>query len=240
MTESDADPRPERTASDGTSAPGDSNDDSDADVTRSSDPTAPSRDPAPASGGSSTWQGPPGGLPPAGQYPPGPYPPGSYPQGPPPGPPPGQYPPGSYPPGQFQADPYPAYPAGQYPPAQPGDVDPSAQTHQLPGPYPGYPPTGALPPGYSGQHPAPGRPNNGMAVASLVLGIVGLVVCWGVASIPAVITGHIARKQIRERNEDGAGLALAGIIMGWFGIALVGIFLAVFVGVLFWPSIGNF
>ena len=27
--------------------------------------------------------------------------------------------------------------------------------------------------------------------------------------------GHIARKQIRERNEQGDGFALAGIIVGW-------------------------
>jgi hypothetical protein len=32
--------------------------------------------------------------------------------------------------------------------------------------------------------------------------------------------GHKARRQLRERNEDGDGLALTGIIVGWIGFAL--------------------
>jgi hypothetical protein len=62
---------------------------------------------------------------------------------------------------------------------------------------------------------------NAMAIISLVLGILGLVLFFGVASIPAVILGHIARKQIRERDEDGDGIALAGLILGWIGVGLV-------------------
>jgi hypothetical protein len=60
-----------------------------------------------------------------------------------------------------------------------------------------------------------------MAIISLVLGILGLVLFFGVASIPAVILGHIARKQIRERDEDGDGIAMAGLILGWIGVGLV-------------------
>jgi hypothetical protein len=63
-----------------------------------------------------------------------------------------------------------------------------------------------------------------MAIVSLVLGILGLVLFFGVASIPAVITGHVARKQIREREEDGDGIALAGLILGWIGTGLVILF----------------
>jgi hypothetical protein len=63
-----------------------------------------------------------------------------------------------------------------------------------------------------------------MAIVSLVLGILGLVLFFGVASIPAVITGHVARKQIREREEDGDGIALAGLILGWIGAGLVILF----------------
>ena len=61
-----------------------------------------------------------------------------------------------------------------------------------------------------------GRPTNGMAIASLVLGIV-----WAgwIGSILAVILGFAASKRIRERHEGGDGLALAGIILGWVGIA---------------------
>jgi hypothetical protein len=31
----------------------------------------------------------------------------------------------------------------------------------------------------------------------------------------AAIMGHIARRQVQERNEQGDGFALAGIIVGW-------------------------
>ena len=43
------------------------------------------------------------------------------------------------------------------------------------------------------------------------------------AAIPAIICGHIARRQIRERGEQGAQAALIGII---FGYALSGLYLA--------------
>jgi hypothetical protein len=37
------------------------------------------------------------------------------------------------------------------------------------------------------------------------------------ATIPAVVCGHVARSQIRRTGEQGAGLALAGLILGWIG-----------------------
>jgi hypothetical protein len=77
---------------------------------------------------------------------------------------------------------------------------------------PGYP---AAQPGY-GYATAP--KTNGLAIASLV---VSLVVC-GIGSIAGVIMGHIARRQIRESGgtQTGDGLALAGIIIGYIGLAL--------------------
>lgn len=66
----------------------------------------------------------------------------------------------------------------------------------------------------------PPAPTNGMAIASLVVSIAGLLVCCGAPSIVGAILGHVARKQIRERGESGAGLALAGIIVGWIAFGL--------------------
>lgn len=59
-----------------------------------------------------------------------------------------------------------------------------------------------------------------LAVASLVLGILGSVLF--VPSIPAVILGHIARAKIRETSEviEGYGMALAGLILGYVVISL--------------------
>ena len=65
------------------------------------------------------------------------------------------------------------------------------------------------PPGYPAAY---GRPTNTMAILALVLAFV---------FAPAgLVLGIIARKQIRQTGEDGAGLALAGIIVGGIATAL--------------------
>ncbi|GAA3962443.1 DUF4190 domain-containing protein [Actinomadura viridis] len=61
---------------------------------------------------------------------------------------------------------------------------------------------------------APTRPNNGMATASLVLGIIGIFAC-GLTSILAIIFGHVAHSQIKRTGEGGAGMATAGLVMGY-------------------------
>ncbi len=61
------------------------------------------------------------------------------------------------------------------------------------------------------------RATNGLAVASLVLGI--LWIYW-VGSILALVFGYVAMIQIRERNEGGHGLAVAGIVLGWVGVGI--------------------
>ena len=73
--------------------------------------------------------------------------------------------------------------------------------------------------------------NNALAIASLVCGV-AQVMLWPLATIPAVVLGHVARHQIRRTGEQGAGLALAGLILGWIGVgfallAIVGIVLIV-------------
>ena len=80
--------------------------------------------------------------------------------------------------------------------------------------------------------PAPPAPpkNNALAIASLVCGAAQLML-WPLATIPAVVLGHVARRQIRRTGEQGAGLALAGLILGWIGVgfavlAVIGIVLA--------------
>jgi hypothetical protein len=35
------------------------------------------------------------------------------------------------------------------------------------------------------------------------------------------VLGHVARKQIRRTGEDGAGLALAGLVLGWVGVGVI-------------------
>jgi Domain of unknown function (DUF4190)/Domain of unknown function (DUF1707) len=58
---------------------------------------------------------------------------------------------------------------------------------------------------------------NSLAITSLVCGIAQLM--FGpLATIPAVVCGHVARNQIRRTGEQGAGMALAGLILGWIGV----------------------
>jgi hypothetical protein len=66
-----------------------------------------------------------------------------------------------------------------------------------------------------------------MAVASLALGVTWL---WWIGSVLALIFGYMARRQIAERGESGAGLATAGIVLGWIG---VGLFAVMVVGLAF-------
>ncbi|NLP13897.1 MAG: DUF4190 domain-containing protein [Clostridium sp.] len=74
---------------------------------------------------------------------------------------------------------------------------------------------------------------SGYAIASLVLGILSLpfsCCCIGsVTGILAVVFGFIAKSKINSSNglEKGNGMALAGIILGFMGIAISLIYMAI-------------
>jgi hypothetical protein len=67
------------------------------------------------------------------------------------------------------------------------------------------------------------KPKKGLAITSLVLGILSVVGClFLLAGVPAIITGAIARKRASQSPEQygGAGLALTGLILGCVGTVL--------------------
>lgn len=68
--------------------------------------------------------------------------------------------------------------------------------------------------------PSP-RKTSGLAVASLVLGLFGFC-CPFLPSVAAVICGHVARGKIKSSGgaQEGSGLALAGLILGYIAIFL--------------------
>jgi hypothetical protein len=71
-------------------------------------------------------------------------------------------------------------------------------------------------------------PTNSLAVVSLVAGIAGYVIPHPfIAGIIAIITGHMARRQIHRTGEGGASLALVGLILGYVHLALSILFVAV-------------
>jgi hypothetical protein len=63
----------------------------------------------------------------------------------------------------------------------------------------------------------------GIAVVSLVLGILGLTCLGPFGAIPAVVCGHVGLSRIRKSDGvlQGDGLALAGMIIGYVGIGLM-------------------
>lgn len=72
---------------------------------------------------------------------------------------------------------------------------------------------------------APVAATNAMAIASLACGL-SQFVFGPLGTIPAIVFGHIARGQIRRTGEQGAGLALAGLVLGW-GAVILGVIIAV-------------
>jgi hypothetical protein len=74
--------------------------------------------------------------------------------------------------------------------------------------------------------PGPSLPvTNGLAIASMICGILSLVFfcfCGGLfLGIPAVICGHLSLNQLNApgNSQQGRGMAVAGLICGYLGIA---------------------
>jgi hypothetical protein len=90
------------------------------------------------------------------------------------------------------------------------------------------------------QLPPPAFPattqTNTMAVVSLATGIASWIVIPVVGGVVAVVTGHIARKEIRQSGEQGDGFAVAGLVLGYLHLAaaalVILLLLLVFFGVL--------
>ena len=81
-------------------------------------------------------------------------------------------------------------------------------------------------PGMRPSTPVAAPSTNGMAVASLVLGI--LWIYW-IGSVLALIFGYIARQQIDRHQgmQGGRGMATAGIVLGWVGVGFLVLFVVV-------------
>jgi hypothetical protein len=110
-------------------------------------------------------------------------------------------------------------PPQQSPP--PPSPPPAAGTAGIPAPpQPGW---GGAPPAWGGPGGyAPSPKTNPLATISLIAGLVQFVCFYFIGAIVAIVTGHIARSQIKRSNgtQGGAGMALAGIILGYVGLAL--------------------
>jgi threonine/homoserine/homoserine lactone efflux protein len=68
----------------------------------------------------------------------------------------------------------------------------------------------------------PDAPRNEVGVASLLLGLVGLITCWLLLGVPfgiaAVVTGDIARRRVSRGEANNRRTALAGMVLGAIAI----------------------
>ncbi|TVQ34297.1 MAG: DUF4190 domain-containing protein [Wenzhouxiangella sp.] len=69
-------------------------------------------------------------------------------------------------------------------------------------------------------HAAP--QNSTLAIVSLIFGVLAWTFLPVIGNIVAIITGHLARSEIRDSQGalQGDGLALAGLILGYLGLLL--------------------
>jgi hypothetical protein len=69
----------------------------------------------------------------------------------------------------------------------------------------------------------PPRPTNTLAIVSLASGIATWILLPIIGAIVAIVTGHMARREIRAdpTRWSGEGMALAGLILGYAQIVLI-------------------
>jgi hypothetical protein len=87
-------------------------------------------------------------------------------------------------------------------------------------------------PQWTGYQPAPPTPGN--AVASLILGILSIVLCPIITAVIGLILGYNAKREIDASGGrlGGRGVALGGIITSWIGLAIyVPILLLIVIGI---------
>lgn len=85
-------------------------------------------------------------------------------------------------------------------------------------PYGEYGPQQPYPYGPAYGYPPP-TSTNGMAIGSLVTSIFGFL-CYGIPGAVGAVLGHVALRQIARSGQQGRGLALAGVIVGWLSFGL--------------------
>src|SRR5947208_2254472 len=118
---------------------------------------------------------------------------------------------------------YPPAPGGGYGPPAPGGYPPPPGGYAPPpGNWGGPGGYGPPPPGYGPQQ------SKGLAVAALVLGIVGVVTFFlfvgGLLGIVALVLGIVAIRQTRKGQAGGQSMAIAGTILGGAAIVITAIY----------------
>jgi hypothetical protein len=83
-------------------------------------------------------------------------------------------------------------------------------------------PAGATPMAYPMPVYQPPVSTNSLARASLVLGVAEFFT-MGLTAIPAIICGHMAKREMRQTGQRGDGLATSGLVLGYMAVIFWGI-----------------
>ena len=83
-------------------------------------------------------------------------------------------------------------------------------------------PAGAMPTVYPMPVYQPPVTTNSLARASLVLGVAEFFT-MGLTAIPAIICGHMAKREMRQTGQRGDGLATSGLVLGYMAVIFWGI-----------------
>lgn len=75
----------------------------------------------------------------------------------------------------------------------------------------------------------PARHYNLWAIVSFCFACSTVIGTWCLGGLIAVITGHVARHQIKQTGEGGGSLALAGLIAGYVAIGLTAAFIGAYI-----------
>ena len=86
-------------------------------------------------------------------------------------------------------------------------------------------PAGALPAVFPVPMYQPPVTTNSLARASLVLGVAEFFT-MGLTAIPAIICGHMAKREMRQTGQRGDGLATSGLVLGYMAVIFWGILIA--------------
>ena len=86
-------------------------------------------------------------------------------------------------------------------------------------------PAGAMPAVWPVPVYQPPVTTNSLARASLVLGVAEFFT-MGLTAIPAIICGHMAKREMRQTGQRGDGLATSGLVLGYMAVIFWGILIA--------------
>ena len=90
------------------------------------------------------------------------------------------------------------------------------------------------------------KPHNGLAMVSLITGILSFlghiipIIGGSTLAIVAIITGLIARNQVKQTGEEGMTAATVGVVLGVANLAMTALVVLVILFLIFVMGIGLF